>query len=307
MPAEPNSASSHECAYRVRTSRMHRVLDVLGDPWNLSILREVGEGRARYDALVQSLGISRPALAKRLDSLSQVGCLNKSAYCLHPPRYEYTLTAMGRDVGTILMLLAQWNQRCLPAARGSDVPCAACGRALRLDVVCAGCRSLLDARQVKPLFFAPIPKLLPPMPDYRRTRHQVASRARTTLPQNIPAEEWLQDRWTALILGSCMMGLQRYGDFLSVLEIAPNILAGRLEVLQRAGLLDRADDGRFHLGERGLALYPAIMAMRAWGERWLQGGDLMEKDWGLLHMPCGEWLKLAYVCRQCGMEMANEK
>lgn len=300
MAAETNSPSLHACAYRVRTSRMHPVLDVLGDPWNLSIVRDVASGISRFDALVERLGISRPALSKRLESLTEVGCLHKKAYCLHPPRYEYSLSDMGSAVAPVLQLLRQWNQRWLSGCQMADVQCKACGHALTIDVVCSHCRLPLDARQVKPLFFAPVPDRLPLMPAYRRTRHQLVSRGRSMSPDAIPAEEWLQDRWSALIIGGCMMGLQRYADFLAALEIAPNILAGRLDALQQAGLLERRQDGRFCLTEKGWALYPAIMAMRAWGERWLQGDASMEKEWGLLHLPCGEWLKLDYVCRACG-------
>lgn len=304
MPDETNTASPHACAYRVRTSRMHPVLDVLGDPWNLSILRDVGTGITRFDALVERLGISRPALSKRLDALTDVGCLHKKAYCPHPPRYEYSLSDMGLAVGPILLLLRQWNHAWLSGYGMPDVQCKGCGHELTIDVICAHCRERLDPRQVKPLFFAPVPDTLPLMPAYRRTRHQLVSRGRARSPDEIPAEDWLQDRWSALIVGGCMMGLQRYADFLAVLEIAPNILAGRLDVLQQAALLARRQDGSFCLTEKGWALYPAIMAMRAWGERWLQGEAAMEKEWGLLHMPCGEWLKLDYVCHSCGATAA---
>lgn len=300
MVPEQFSASLHECAYRIRTSRMHAVLDILGDPWNLPILREVLGGVQRFDALVERLGVSRPALSKRLDTLIAAGCLVKTPYCTHPPRYQYDVTAMGRDVHPIVQLLQQWNRDWHAGAPAAPETCRYCDRPLLIRVNCAHCRKLLDAHQVKPLFYAALPAQVPSMPAYRRTRHQVASKECEWLPATIPAEDWLQDRWSALILGGMMMGLQRYGDFLAVLAVAPNILSGRLEVLLQAGLVERREDGRYRLATRGLALYPAIMAMRDWGERWLQSGPTFEQGWGLLHLPCGEWLKLAYTCDHCG-------
>lgn len=299
-PKDALKDALRESAYRVRTSRMHAVLDILGDPWNLSILRQALAGVQRFDAFVECLGVSRPALSKRLDVLVDAGCLRKTLYCTHPPRYQYDITPMGQGVKPLLQLLQQWNERWHIGQVVAPPVCSRCALAQRLLVVCAHCRQPLEARQVKPLFYEPLPAEMPAMPAYRRTRHQVASKERELAPVDIPAENWLQDRWSALILGGMMMGLQRYGDFLTVLGIAPNILSGRLEALTDGGLIERLDDGRYRLGERGLALYPTIMAMRDWGEQWLHPELPLEKGWGLLHKPCGEWLKLDYICAHCG-------
>lgn len=299
--SDPFPPALLDCAYRVRTSLMHAVLDILGDPWNLLILREVLPGGQRFDVLIECLGVSRPALSKRLESLLQAGCLFKTPYCTSPLRYQYEATPMGRGVQVILQLLQQWNERWQRGAIPANVVCQQCAAPLIIKVQCSHCDRVLDARQVKPLAYQPLPAGIPPMPAYRRTRHQVASKEREAPPLAISAEAWIQDRWSALILGGMMMGLQRYGDFFSVLSIAPNILSGRLEVLSQAQLIARCEDGRYRLTERGYALYPAIMAMRGWGEQWLNKDGQGEMGWGLLHQPCGEWLKLKYVCACCNL------
>lgn len=82
--------------------------------------------------------------------------------------------------------------------------------------------------------------------------------------------EW----WTLLILRNAFCGMSRFEDFREHLGIATNILASRLEKLVRAGILRRersAGDGRSHdyrLTEKGLTLYPVLIAMTDWGERW---------------------------------------
>lgn len=299
MVPDEISASLFERAYRVRTSLMHAVLDVLGDPWNLSIIREIFSGVQHFDALIARLGISRPALSKRLDKLVNARCLVKTLYCPHPPRYDYSLAPKGQSLRPVLLLLAQWNEDWIPHTEPSTLRCKQCGQRLRVLARCAGCHDALNPQHLKTLMFVGLPSKLPPMPEYRRTRHHVASKESAISPSDIRAEQWLQDRWSALILGGLMLGLQRYADFLAVLGIAPNILAGRLDALQRAGLVMRTEEGRYALADRGVGLYPAIMAMRDWGMSPLEPAAASEPGWNILHVPCGEWLKLEYVCAHC--------
>jgi DNA-binding HxlR family transcriptional regulator len=68
--------------------------------------------------------------------------------------------------------------------------------------------------------------------------------------------------------------LLRFEDFRGHLGIATNVLASRLEKLVEVGILRRErspDDGRaydYRLTEKGLALYPVLVAMTDWGEQW---------------------------------------
>jgi DNA-binding HxlR family transcriptional regulator len=82
--------------------------------------------------------------------------------------------------------------------------------------------------------------------------------------------EW----WTLLILRNAFCGMNRFEDFREHLGIATNVLASRLEKLVEVGILRRErspDDGRaydYRLTEKGLALYPVLVAMTDWGEQW---------------------------------------
>ncbi|MDP6815391.1 MAG: helix-turn-helix domain-containing protein, partial [Alphaproteobacteria bacterium] len=86
------------------------------------------------------------------------------------------------------------------------------------------------------------------------------------------------DRWTMLVLRNAFHGMKRFDRFQEHLGIAPNILADRLRKLVRAGILERRDlpdDGRgveYRLSEKGLDLYPLVVAMSEWGERWEGNG-----------------------------------
>ena len=75
-----------------------RGLDLIGDWWSPLIIRDLFLDVARFDELVEDLGISRNLLARRLKSLAQKGVIERVAYQRRPTRYEYRLTDAGRDL-----------------------------------------------------------------------------------------------------------------------------------------------------------------------------------------------------------------
>jgi DNA-binding HxlR family transcriptional regulator len=294
-------------AYLIRTSIMHPVLEILGDPWNLSLLRSLSGQAQKFVSLTEQLQISRAALSSRLTHLQQHGCISTRQYCAAPPRMEYYLTPMGEALQPILLLLEQWNQRWLSAPAkaaahsnsAQATPCCAqCKAPLKLLVVCRHCLQPLSLAQVKPLFFQALPEASPALQSYRRTRHNLAGKDSQVAAENINAQEWLRDRWSSLIIGAMLFGVRRFNDLQSILEIAPNILSGRLELLQQADLVSRHDDG-YLLQPRGAGLYPAIAAMSGWGRQWLPAAQHSEQGWRMLHISCGNWAEHIYVCQAC--------
>ncbi len=88
-----------------------RSLPVLGDAWNVLILREVFTGVARFDGFRKNLGIAPTMLTKRLNLLLEEGLLEKHRYSDHPPRDEYRLTEVGRDTLPLLLVLREWGKK----------------------------------------------------------------------------------------------------------------------------------------------------------------------------------------------------
>jgi DNA-binding HxlR family transcriptional regulator len=86
-----------------------RALEVVGERWTLLIVRDVFLGRRRFDELQESLGIARNVLADRLSRLTEEGILERVRYSDRPERYEYRLTAKGRDLNVALTALRQWG------------------------------------------------------------------------------------------------------------------------------------------------------------------------------------------------------
>src|SRR5215216_2336868 len=90
------------------------------------------------------------------------------------------------------------------------------------------------------------------------------------------AMEILGERWTLLILRECFYGVKRFSVMQRNLGIARNILSARLQLLVRSGILERRryqdEPKRFEykLTEKGLALYPAVVAIMRWGDEHLR-------------------------------------
>ncbi|NIF27836.1 helix-turn-helix transcriptional regulator [Pantoea sp. Tr-811] len=89
------------------------------------------------------------------------------------------------------------------------------------------------------------------------------------------ALEVLGDRWALMILRDAFDGLRRFSEFQKNLGLAKNILASRLKLLVECGLLalQPASDGsaykEYVLTEKGRSVFPIVVGLRQWGERFL--------------------------------------
>lgn len=83
--------------------------------------------------------------------------------------------------------------------------------------------------------------------------------------------EW----WSLLLVRECTQGAARFEEFHSQLGIARNVLTARLERLIELGILerylveDRANTHGYRLTEKGEELYPVLVTLMQWGDRWL--------------------------------------
>ncbi|MFB7511934.1 MULTISPECIES: winged helix-turn-helix transcriptional regulator [unclassified Streptomyces] len=90
--------------------------------------------------------------------------------------------------------------------------------------------------------------------------------------------EIVGERWTLLILRDAFYGVRRFGEFAAHLVLPRAVLTDRLATLVEAGVLDRRTEpgsGRrevYVLTEKGVALWPAVRALTAWGERFHPAG-----------------------------------
>jgi DNA-binding HxlR family transcriptional regulator len=110
------------------------------------------------------------------------------------------------------------------------------------------------------------------------------------------------ERWSLLILrNAAFAGMTRFTEFQKALEIAPNVLATRLEHFVEAGLMATSvgsdGHGTYHLTKKGLDFIPVIVALTEWGDRWAapDGAPIAYE-----HQGCGGRVRHALTCRKCG-------
>jgi len=128
-----------------------RSADILGDHWNLLIIRQACLGTRRFDDFQSVLGIGRNILTQRLARLVDEGVLTRVEYQQNPPRAEYRLTDKGREVYPILAAMAAWGERWLTGPEGTPLVLhhTACEHDMHAVVVCSECDEPLDVRQMR--------------------------------------------------------------------------------------------------------------------------------------------------------------
>ena len=115
------------------------------------------------------------------------------------------------------------------------------------------------------------------------------------------ALEVVSTRSALLILREAFYGTTRFDDFAERVGISEPVAAARLRELVDQGLLEREDyrdpgqrtRQQYRLTEKGADLFPVLVALMQWGDRWLddRGGPIE-----LLHRDCGEPIGLELRC-----------
>ncbi len=87
------------------------------------------------------------------------------------------------------------------------------------------------------------------------------------------------DWWSLLIVLHAMYGTRRFVDFQQQLGIAKNILCDRLaklvdnEVLRKVEVGEHGSRFEYRLTEKGRDLFPVVVALRQWGDKWNPAPD----------------------------------
>ena len=128
-----------------------RTLDVIGEPWSPLILRDVYVGIDRFEQIQADLGISRKVLTERLKWLVESGVLERRQYETRPPRHEYALTAKGKELCDLLLVMVRWGDRWADDGAGPPVLYRhhACGQISHVELRCAHCGESMRARDIE--------------------------------------------------------------------------------------------------------------------------------------------------------------
>jgi DNA-binding HxlR family transcriptional regulator len=88
------------------------VLARVGDKWSVLVVTRLGAGPVRFNELRRSIGgISQRMLTLTLRGLERDGLITRAVFPTVPPRVEYALTALGRDLLQPVSALGDWALR----------------------------------------------------------------------------------------------------------------------------------------------------------------------------------------------------
>lgn len=132
--------------------------------------------------------------------------------------------------------------------------------------------------------------------DYRGQTCSIAS-----------ALEVVGERWSLLIVRDVFLGLRRFDQMQAHMGIARNVLQARLSKLIDEGVLERRlyeerpRRYEYRLTEKGLDLWPTVVALMKWGDRYAApaaGAPVL-----LEHRGCGGAIDEHRVCETCGSRL----
>jgi DNA-binding HxlR family transcriptional regulator len=88
------------------------VLARIGDKWSVLVVSRLGERPLRFNELRRSIGgISQRMLTLTLRGLERDGLVTRTVFATVPPRVDYALTALGRDLLAPVSALGEWATR----------------------------------------------------------------------------------------------------------------------------------------------------------------------------------------------------
>ena len=112
--------------------------------------------------------------------------------------------------------------------------------------------------------------------------------------------EVVGERWTLLLVRDLLRGSRRFQDLQqSLAGIPPNILSGRLKLMEEHALVARRfysehpPRAEYALTDKGRELGVVVGALAAWGSRHVH------RQTALVHAECGHPVELKYFCRRC--------
>jgi DNA-binding HxlR family transcriptional regulator len=128
-----------------------RSLEIIGEWWTPLILRDCFLGVTRFDDFQRRLGIARNVLTDRLDKLVANDILERVPYQQHPRRYDYKLTAKGRDLWLVVAALREWGDR-WDARDGAPIEMihTTCGEVTHVVPTCSCCGDPLSPFDLRP-------------------------------------------------------------------------------------------------------------------------------------------------------------
>ena len=130
-------------------SSLATALDLVGDRWTLMLLSGCYSGVCKFNQIERFLGINRNLLSARLDKLVEAGLLEKRLYNEFPPRYEYHITDISRELRPVIVGLAAWSARHFTKEKAPFTNVHKdCGGVVDILMKCHDCTDTIDSSDI---------------------------------------------------------------------------------------------------------------------------------------------------------------
>jgi DNA-binding HxlR family transcriptional regulator len=143
-------------------------------------------------------------------------------------------------------------------------------------------------------------------PDFKLTAYTGAVTAESSQPRACSIARTLDivgEKWALLALREVFLGNRRFDEMIRRTGAPRDTLAARLRTLVASGILERRQYSEhparyeYRLTEAGRDLYPVIVTLMSWGDKYLAGEDGPPM---VLDHHCGHRLVAELVCQSCG-------
>lgn len=126
------------------------VIELFGDRWATLVVRACFTGIHRFDDIQRDTLMATNILSDRLERLQKQGIIKAKPYSAHQDRFEYRLTAKGRDIYPVLLALLHWGDRWYADKKGPPLLLThnICGHELRLRPACSHCSDTLHLENI---------------------------------------------------------------------------------------------------------------------------------------------------------------
>ena len=89
-----------------------QILGRIGDKWTIMVVGVLSRGPMRFNALQRAIpGVSHRMLTMTLRGLERDGLVKRTSFPTIPPRVEYELTDLGRELLQPVTALAEWARQ----------------------------------------------------------------------------------------------------------------------------------------------------------------------------------------------------
>ncbi len=119
--------------------------------------------------------------------------------------------------------------------------------------------------------------------------------------------ELVGERWTLLVVREIFHGRRKFSEMQRSLGVARNVLTARLQrmvdegILERRPYSERPERYEYFLTEKGLDLWPVMIALMYWGDKYEPATDGPPSI--VVHKECGGRIDDRRICTKCGKHL----